>query len=102
MAGSTGFEPAISSVTGWHVRPLHHEPTPRAKDSRGRGWGPGSSLVSACGAPARTTETAGEAGRPILDAMTTDRGGGIVDLRSDTVTHPSPAMRRAMYEADRK
>ncbi len=26
MAGSTGFEPAISSVTGRHVRPLHHEP----------------------------------------------------------------------------
>src|ERR1035437_906841 len=34
MAGSTGFEPAISSVTGWHVRPLHHEPVPTAKDSR--------------------------------------------------------------------
>ena len=27
MAGSTGFEPAISSVTGRHVRPLHHEPS---------------------------------------------------------------------------
>ncbi len=27
MAGSTGFEPAIFSVTGRHVRPLHHEPT---------------------------------------------------------------------------
>ena len=26
MAGPTGFEPAISSVTGRHVRPLHHEP----------------------------------------------------------------------------
>jgi hypothetical protein len=26
MAGPTGFEPAISSVTGWHVRPLHHGP----------------------------------------------------------------------------
>jgi threonine aldolase len=25
---------------------------------------------------------------------------GLVDLRSDTVTHPSPAMRRAMYEAE--
>ena len=24
---------------------------------------------------------------------------GLIDLRSDTVTHPSPAMRRAMYEA---
>jgi hypothetical protein len=25
-AGSRGFEPPVSSVTGWHVRPLHHEP----------------------------------------------------------------------------
>ncbi len=24
LADPTGFEPAISSVTGWHVRPLHH------------------------------------------------------------------------------
>ena len=32
--------------------------------------------------------------------MTIDRGGGIVDLRSDTVTHPTPAMRKAMYEAE--
>lgn len=26
MAGSTGIEPAISGVTGLHVRPLHHDP----------------------------------------------------------------------------
>lgn len=26
LAGPTGFEPAISSVTGWHVGPLHHGP----------------------------------------------------------------------------
>ena len=26
LAGPTGFEPAISSVTGWHVWPLHHGP----------------------------------------------------------------------------
>ena len=32
--------------------------------------------------------------------MTTDRRGDIVDLRSDTVTHPTPAMRKAMYEAE--
>src|SRR5665647_3916590 len=25
---------------------------------------------------------------------------GFVDLRSDTVTHPTPAMRKAMYEAE--
>jgi hypothetical protein len=24
MATPAGFEPAISTVTGWHVRPLHH------------------------------------------------------------------------------
>jgi hypothetical protein len=24
LADPTGFEPAISSVTGWHVWPLHH------------------------------------------------------------------------------
>ena len=41
-------------------------------------------------------------------AMSTDKARqtseraqtGFVDLRSDTVTHPSPAMRRAMYEAE--
>ena len=32
--------------------------------------------------------------------MTIDRRGDIVDLRSDTVTHPTPAMRKAMYEAE--
>src|ERR1035437_4659327 len=32
--------------------------------------------------------------------MTIDRRDGIVDLRSDTVTHPTPAMRKAMYEAE--
>jgi threonine aldolase len=32
--------------------------------------------------------------------MTTSDRGGIVDLRSDTVTHPSPAMLKAMYEAE--
>jgi threonine aldolase len=32
--------------------------------------------------------------------MSIDRHGGIVDLRSDTVTHPTPAMRKAMSEAE--
>ena len=27
-------------------------------------------------------------------------GGRVVDLRSDTVTHPSPEMKRAMFEAE--
>jgi threonine aldolase len=32
--------------------------------------------------------------------MTLDGRGSVVDLRSDTVTHPTPAMRKAMYEAE--
>jgi hypothetical protein len=28
LAGPTGFEPAISSVTGRRDRPLHYEPVP--------------------------------------------------------------------------
>jgi threonine aldolase len=32
--------------------------------------------------------------------MPDDRGTGFIDLRSDTVTHPTPAMRKAMYEAE--
>jgi hypothetical protein len=37
MAGPTGFEPAISSVTGRRDRPLHYEPLPlRIKSNRGK------------------------------------------------------------------
>jgi threonine aldolase len=32
--------------------------------------------------------------------MPNTTANGFVDLRSDTVTHPTPAMRRAMYEAE--
>ena len=32
--------------------------------------------------------------------MTDRTPGPLIDLRSDTVTHPSPAMRKAMYEAE--
>ena len=32
--------------------------------------------------------------------MPDDRGNGLIDLRSDTVTHPTPAMRKAMFEAE--
>jgi hypothetical protein len=42
MAGPTGFEPAISSVTGWHVWPLHHGPaavTTVAEHSTGAWFG---------------------------------------------------------------
>lgn len=35
LAGPTGFEPAISSVTGRHVRPLHHEPAWLLTSNRG-------------------------------------------------------------------
>jgi threonine aldolase len=68
MADPTGFEPAISSVTGWHVGPLHHG--------------------SSCGE--------GGAYHATLYSALMSR----IDLRSDTVTHPSPAMRRAMGEAE--
>src|ERR1035437_5192576 len=33
MADPTGFEPASSSVTGWHVGPLHHGSATSRKDS---------------------------------------------------------------------
>ena len=33
MADPTGFEPAISSVTGWHVGPLHHGSVRPPEDS---------------------------------------------------------------------
>src|SRR5665811_449241 len=52
------------------------------------------------GNDARPPKTAVRASRLILDVMTIDRRDGIVDLRSDTVTHPTPAMRKAMYEAE--
>ena len=48
MAGSTGFEPAVSSVTGWHVRPLHHEPAPTANNSR---WAPEMPVYPQIAAP---------------------------------------------------
>jgi threonine aldolase len=43
---------------------------------------------------------AAKATRPILATMTPDGRSGLVDLRSDTVTHPTPAMRKAMHEAE--
>ena len=29
VAGATGFEPAVSALTGPHVKPLHHAPEPQ-------------------------------------------------------------------------
>jgi threonine aldolase len=72
MADPTGFEPAISSVTGWHVGPLHH----------------GSAR------PGESTPT-GPLSRYARSPMP-----NTVDLRSDTVTHPTPEMRRAMAAAE--
>jgi threonine aldolase len=73
MADPTGFEPAISSVTGWHVGPLHHGSAASAEDS-----------TAARGDPLAYTR------RPVHQ----------IDLRSDTVTRPTPEMRRAMAEAE--
>src|SRR5579884_4321717 len=40
-AGPRGFEPPVSSVTGWHVRPLHHGPgsVNHSAVSRTAAWG---------------------------------------------------------------
>jgi hypothetical protein len=35
MAGSRGFEPPVSALTGPHVRPLHHEPLHRSAQREG-------------------------------------------------------------------
>ena len=32
--------------------------------------------------------------------MTSHQANGLIDFRSDTVTHPTPSMRKAMYEAE--
>jgi threonine aldolase len=76
MADPTGFEPAISSVTGWHVGPLHH----------GSSCGEGGAYHVV---PTRSPSSH-------LYSASMSR----IDLRSDTVTHPSPAMRRAMTDAE--
>ncbi len=72
MAGPTGFEPAISSVTGWHVWPLHHGPAgvtrwPRIAQGLGRlrqaAWTsapPPGGLRRACTAPRRANAAAPE------------------------------------------
>ncbi len=77
MADPTGFEPAISSVTGWHVGPLHHGSSAARPDySRG---------VLPC-----------QSARLYSMAMP-DRP---IDLRSDTVSRPTAAMRHAMAQAE--
>ena len=45
LAVSTGFEPAISALTGPHVKPLHHE-TNRTSDSLAQGGGAVKRFVS--------------------------------------------------------
>ncbi len=69
LADPTGFEPAISSVTGWHVGPLHH------------------------GSAAAKAECIRKSRYPPLPMP------DLIDLRSDTVTQPTREMRRAMAEA---
>ena len=88
MADPTGFEPAISSVTGWHVGPLHHGSAASAEDSRPPNpcQKSSGSLGPSGGAP---------------DVITVPFASmDLIDLRSDTVTKPSPEMRRAMAEAE--
>jgi threonine aldolase len=70
LADPTGFEPAISSVTGWHVGPLHH------------------------GSAAANAECIRKSRYPPMPMP------DLVDLRSDTVTHPTPEMLRAMADAE--
>ena len=56
MADPTGFEPAISSVTGWHVGPLHHgSVAAQAEDSRWRSGCPTSGWPDPGGPPATYT-----------------------------------------------
>ncbi len=35
LAGATGFEPAVSALTGPHVEPLHHAPERKIVYHRG-------------------------------------------------------------------
>src|SRR4051812_18598041 len=69
VADPTGFEPAISSVTGWHVGPLHHGSERRRRRIADLPRYPRASMAH-------------------------------IDLRSDTVTKPSPEMRKAMADAE--
>src|SRR5690242_20786611 len=85
MADPTGFEPAISSVTGWHVGPLHHGSVRR----RWRSIAEASTVVR---------RTDGLRHRPRLYSPPMSQRP--IDLRSDTVTRPTDAMRRAMANAD--
>src|SRR5690606_35411414 len=63
---------------------------------RGEAARPGSHAGSAR-IGAITTDTSG---RPAHDPPLYSRPMPVIDLRSDTVTHPTPAMRRAMAEAE--
>ncbi len=83
MADPTGFEPAISSVTGWHVGPLHHGSScgDGGAYQRHPGLSPGDSGLS-------------------LRLPVYSPPMPLIDLRSDTVTRPTPAMRRAMAGAE--
>ena len=88
MADPTGFEPAISSVTGWHVGPLHHgSVAANAEDSRWRSGCRPASRVRAEPRPARR----GPLYSPPMS---------LIDLRSDTVTKPTDEMRQAMATAE--
>ena len=86
MADPTGFEPAISSVTGWHVGPLHHGSVgSRPEHSRG----PRHCRTSRSGVEGDLVRRAPRA----LRAYTRRLAARPIDLRGDTVTRPTDAMR---------
>ena len=89
MADPTGFEPAISSVTGWHVGPLHHGSVAASgEDSR---WSRRCRGRRRASIPVPGPPTGPRLYSPPVQ---------LIDLRSDTVTRPTPEMRRAMAEAE--
>src|SRR6476469_8751225 len=145
MADPTGSEPAISSVTGWHVGPLHHGSVRRGRriapdvvavaSSRGaegpRGpsrmnsrrsgrdaarRGPSVDPCGLCRHGHRRKRLLRQTARRSFDVSCATNDGRrwpgpgssptytppmpLLDLRSDTVTKPTEAMRAAMAAAE--
>src|SRR4029078_9183114 len=99
MAAPTGFEPAISSVTGWHVGPLHHGSVRR----RWRSIAEASPIVRREGGPrtpARPHSAPARGRRTAARLSAPPRRAPPISLRSDTAARPTDAMRRAMGDAD--
>ena len=98
MADPTGFEPAISSVTGWHVGPLHHGSVAASAED--------STCNGRCRHLAQPVDGRRSLLFPLLRQPVSTRAPYTsapmppIDLRSDTVTRPTPEMRRAMAAAE--